>query len=97
MKDRFELQRYQDFAQPIWIDVAVPEGQAPGRYRAAVTVSAEALCLGPQCGRCLKACPGDVIGQWERDWQACDRYRSPHGFARTVTPLSYACLPRSTA
>jgi ferredoxin len=42
----------------------------------------EALCLGPQCGRCLKACPGDVIGQWERDWQACDRYRSPHGFAQ---------------
>ena len=29
----------------------------------------EALCLGPECGRCLKACPGDVIGQWERDWE----------------------------
>jgi len=43
---------------------------------------AQALCLGPQCGRCLKACPGDVIGQWERDWEACDRYRSPHGFAQ---------------
>jgi ferredoxin len=42
----------------------------------------EALCLGPQCGRCLKACPGDVIGHWERDWEACDRYRSPHGFAQ---------------
>jgi epoxyqueuosine reductase QueG len=42
----------------------------------------EALCLGPQCGRCLKACPGDVIRQWERDWEACDRYRSPHGFAQ---------------
>jgi ferredoxin len=42
----------------------------------------EALCLGPQCGRCLKACPGDVIGHWERDWDACDRYRSPHGFAQ---------------
>lgn len=42
----------------------------------------EALCLGPECGRCLKACPGDVIGQWERDWEACDRYRSPHGFAQ---------------
>jgi epoxyqueuosine reductase QueG len=40
----------------------------------------EALCLGPECGRCLKACPGDVIGQWERDWEACDTYRSPHGF-----------------
>jgi epoxyqueuosine reductase len=43
---------------------------------------AEALCLGPECGRCLKACPGDVIGQWERDWPACDQYRSPHGFAQ---------------
>lgn len=43
---------------------------------------AEALCLGPECGRCLKACPGDVIGHWDRDWEACDRYRSPHGFAQ---------------
>jgi epoxyqueuosine reductase len=42
----------------------------------------EALCRGPACGRCLKACPGDVVGHWERDWQACDRYRSPHGFAQ---------------
>ena len=41
---------------------------------------AEALCLGPECGRCLKACPGDVIRQWDRDWEACDTYRSPHGF-----------------
>ncbi len=40
----------------------------------------EALCLGPECGRCLRACPGDVIGHWARDWKACDRYRSPHGF-----------------
>ncbi|HEX2567501.1 MAG TPA: hypothetical protein VHL85_11635 [Burkholderiales bacterium] len=43
---------------------------------------AEALCLGPACGRCLKACPGDVVKHWDRDWQACDRYRSPHGFAQ---------------
>jgi epoxyqueuosine reductase len=42
----------------------------------------EALCLGPECGRCLMACPGDVIRQWDRDWEACDRYRSPHGFAQ---------------
>jgi epoxyqueuosine reductase len=42
----------------------------------------EALCLGPECGRCLKACPGDVIRHWDRDWEACDRYRSPHGFAQ---------------
>jgi epoxyqueuosine reductase len=47
----------------------------------------EALCLGPECGRCLKACPGDVIGQWERDWEACDRYRSPHGFAQLADYL----------
>jgi epoxyqueuosine reductase QueG len=38
------------------------------------------LCEGPECGRCLSACPGDVIGQWERDWQGCDSYRNPHGF-----------------
>ena len=42
----------------------------------------DALCLGPQCGRCLKSCPGDVIRHWDRDWDACDRYRSPHGFAQ---------------
>ncbi len=41
-----------------------------------------ALCLGPSCGRCLAACPGDVIKHWNRDWVACDRYRSPHGFAQ---------------
>lgn len=41
----------------------------------------EALCQGPTCGRCLQACPGDVIGHWDRDWPTCDRYRSPHGFA----------------
>jgi epoxyqueuosine reductase QueG len=41
-----------------------------------------ALCRGPECGRCLQACPGDVIGHWERDWDECDKYRSPHGFAQ---------------
>ena len=40
----------------------------------------DALCLGPECGRCLSACPGDVIQHWDRDWAACDRFRSPHGF-----------------
>ncbi len=43
-----------------------------------------ALCLGPSCGRCLRACPGDVVGHWSRDWPACDRLRSPHGFAQLV-------------
>ncbi|MBM3486265.1 MAG: hypothetical protein FJX67_06485 [Alphaproteobacteria bacterium] len=42
----------------------------------------EALCLGPECGRCLSTCPGDVVGHWARDWSTCDRYRSPHGFAQ---------------
>ena len=40
----------------------------------------ETLCLGPECGRCLRTCPGDVVGHWARDWPACDTYRSPHGF-----------------
>ncbi len=47
----------------------------------------DALCHGPSCGRCLKACPGDVIKHWDRDWNACDRYRSPHGFAQLSTYL----------
>jgi epoxyqueuosine reductase len=42
----------------------------------------EALCLGPECGRCLKTCPADAVREWDRDWEACDRYRSPHGFAQ---------------
>jgi epoxyqueuosine reductase len=42
----------------------------------------EALCLGPSCGRCLKTCPADAVHEWQRDWPACDRYRSPHGFAQ---------------
>ena len=40
----------------------------------------DALCHGPSCGRCLLSCPGDVIGHWDRDWKACDKLRSPHGF-----------------
>lgn len=47
----------------------------------------DALCQGPKCGRCLKTCPGDVVGHWERDWPACDRYRSPHGFAQLTDHL----------
>ncbi len=43
---------------------------------------ARALCLGPQCGRCLKACPADAVGHWARDWPACDEFRSPYGFKR---------------
>ncbi|HKO09509.1 MAG TPA: hypothetical protein VJ487_17525 [Alphaproteobacteria bacterium] len=47
-----------------------------------------ALCLGPSCGRCLKACPGDVVGHWQRDWPSCDRYRSPHGFAQLAEHIA---------
>jgi ferredoxin len=47
----------------------------------------EALCLGPSCGRCLKTCPGDAVRHWDRDWQSCDRYRSPHGFAQLAEHL----------
>lgn len=41
----------------------------------------ETLCLGPACGRCLAACPGDTVQHWGRDWEKCDEYRSPYGFA----------------
>jgi epoxyqueuosine reductase QueG len=47
----------------------------------------DALCRGPQCGRCLSTCPGDVVGHWTRDWPGCDRYRSPHGFAQLTDHL----------
>jgi len=42
----------------------------------------KALCRGPQCGRCLSACPGDAVRHWDRDWPACDAFRSPWGFDR---------------
>jgi len=42
----------------------------------------QSLCLGPSCGRCLKACPGDTVRHWGRDWETCDEYRSPYGFAK---------------
>ena len=48
---------------------------------------AEALCLGPACGRCLKTCPADAVKLWGRDWPACDEYRSPHGFAQLAGHL----------
>lgn len=47
-----------------------------------------ALCHGPECGRCLKTCPGDTVRHWDRDWAACDTYRSPHGFAQLTDFLS---------
>ncbi len=47
----------------------------------------DALCRGPECGRCLSTCPGDVVEHWSRDWPACDRYRSPHGFAQLADHL----------
>ncbi|MGQ0656468.1 MAG: hypothetical protein ACT4P4_30115, partial [Betaproteobacteria bacterium] len=42
---------------------------------------------GPSCGRCLKTCPADAVREWDRDWKACDRYRSPHGFAQLTEHL----------
>jgi epoxyqueuosine reductase len=40
----------------------------------------EALCLGPECGRCVLADPSGSVGHWNRDWSSALRYRSPHGF-----------------
>jgi ferredoxin len=39
-----------------------------------------ALCQGPSCGRCLAACPADAVGHWERDFGACEKFKSPNGF-----------------
>ena len=46
-----------------------------------------ALCHGPECGRCLSTCPGDVVGHWTRDWAGCDTYRSPHGFEKLTDQM----------
>jgi ferredoxin len=42
----------------------------------------ESLCRGPDCGRCLSACPGDAVRHWDRDWVDCDTFRHPHGFKK---------------
>ena len=58
----------------------------------------QALCLGPSCARCLKVCPGDAVGHWSRDWEACDPHRSPHGFAQLsdhVTRIIAAPTPEA--
>ncbi|MCC7167858.1 MAG: hypothetical protein IT565_09820 [Rhodospirillales bacterium] len=46
-----------------------------------------ALCAGPACGRCLKACPADAVGHWDRDFAGCDRYRAPNGYRKLVDYL----------
>ena len=46
---------------------------------------ADTLCHGPSCGRCLSVCPGDAVKHWDRDWEACDTFRSPYGFARLTS------------
>ena len=48
---------------------------------------ATALCQGPSCGRCLKTCPGDAVDHWARNWEACDAYRSPYGFAKLTSHI----------
>jgi epoxyqueuosine reductase len=48
---------------------------------------ADSLCLGPTCGRCLTVCPADAVRHWDRDWEACDAYRSPYGFAKLTSHI----------
>lgn len=48
----------------------------------------QALCLGPECARCLKVCPADAVGHWSRDWPACDKFRSPHGFPQLTDHIA---------
>jgi epoxyqueuosine reductase len=47
----------------------------------------QGLCLGPSCGRCLSVCPADAVHHWGRDWEACDTYRSPYGFAKLTSHI----------
>ncbi len=56
----------------------------------------EALCLGPSCGRCLQACPGDTVKHWDRDWETCDTYRSPYGFKKLTGQID-AIMQAATA
>ncbi|MGE4014620.1 MAG: hypothetical protein AB7G15_21055, partial [Alphaproteobacteria bacterium] len=49
---------------------------------------ADALCVGPTCGRCLLTCPADAVGHWERDYAACNKFRAPFGFHRLADLLT---------
>ncbi|MGH3196236.1 MAG: hypothetical protein ACRDOH_13255 [Streptosporangiaceae bacterium] len=40
----------------------------------------DALCLGEACGRCLLACPGSAIGQWDLDVEACRPHSAPYDY-----------------
>jgi ferredoxin len=48
----------------------------------------DALCLGPECGRCLRTCPADAVQHWERDWTGCNKYREPNGYHRLADLLT---------
>lgn len=39
-----------------------------------------ALCRGEACARCMSACPGSAIRQWDLDVEACRRHSSPFGY-----------------
>lgn len=54
------------------------------------------LCRGPECGRCLTACPADAVRHWDRDWPACNAYRSPYGFAALTDHVERIVAAQST-
>lgn len=56
----------------------------------------ETLCRGPECGRCLQACPGDTVRHWDRDWETCDTFRSPYGFKKLTGQIE-AIMQAGTA
>src|SRR5947209_4277005 len=56
----------------------------------------DSLCLGPTCGRCLKVCPANAVRHWDRDWEACDAYRSPYGFAKLTSHVETILAEPST-
>lgn len=40
----------------------------------------QALCRGPECGRCLLTCPGDAALHWDIDKQKCSPHAWPYGW-----------------
>ncbi|HKP18915.1 MAG TPA: hypothetical protein VJT84_10575 [Gaiellaceae bacterium] len=53
---------------------------------------AEPLCLGESCGRCLLACPGDAIRQWQLVKSRCSPYASPYGYGHLIGHLERLVL-----
>lgn len=54
------------------------------------------VCLGPKCGRCVLACPGDAILHWGLNKGKCSKFAQPFGaknFVKILNQLNNPNIP----